>query len=99
MSEILSTPLLTSLLTFALVFALMLFLQRWLHRHIQGFTYALTQNPGCALRVLFLLILPGVLLHEARHWVVANVLGVKTGPVNIGLARGRGKMMSLGSVE
>ncbi|HEY6041514.1 MAG TPA: hypothetical protein VIX58_05240 [Anaerolineae bacterium] len=84
---------------FVFVFGLALFLQRWLHKHIQGFTYLLTEDPGCALRALFFLLLPGVLLHEGSHWLVANVLGVKTGKVTIGLARARGKMMSLGSVN
>ncbi len=88
-----------NLVTFIIVFALTLFLQRWLHKHIQGFTYLLTEDPGCALRALFVLLLPGVLLHEASHWMVANLLGVKTGKVSIGLARARGKQMSLGSVN
>lgn len=88
-----------NLVIFILVFGLTLFLQRWLHKHIQGFTYLLTADPGCALRVLFILLLPGVLLHEGSHWLVAKVTGVRTGKVSIGLARARGKMMSLGSVN
>lgn len=87
-----------SLLFLVAVLGLTLFLQHWLHKHIQGFTFALTSSPGCALRVLFLLLLPGILLHEGSHWLVANVLNVKTGQVSIGVARTRGKMMSLGSV-
>src|SRR5574341_343130 len=88
-----------NLVTFVVIFALTLFLQRWLHKHIQGFTYILTENSGCALRVLFVLLLPGILLHEGSHWNVANLLGVKTGKVRIGNARAKRKQMSLGSVN
>jgi hypothetical protein len=83
---------------FFVLFALMLFLQHWLQQHIQGLTYAVTGNPGCAVRALFLILLPGVLLHEASHWLVANLIGVRTGKVSIGLGKMRGKHFSLGSV-
>ena len=83
---------------FGVVFGLTLFLQRWLHQHIQGLTFMLTGSPGCAMRFLFLLLLPGVLLHEASHWTAAHILGVRTGKINIGLAPARGKQFSLGSV-
>ncbi|MGB8645033.1 MAG: hypothetical protein WCF84_07330 [Anaerolineae bacterium] len=83
---------------FVIVFGLTLFLQRWLHQHIQGLTFAVTGDPGCAMRFLFILLLPGVILHEASHWVVANLLFVRTGKVNLGLSRARGKQFSLGSV-
>lgn len=87
------------IVAFILLFGAMLFLQHWLQQHIQGATFAITGNPGCAVRTLFLLLLPGVLLHEFSHWVVANVLGVRTGKVSIGLGKMRGnKHFSLGSV-
>lgn len=83
---------------FFVLFAVMLFLQRWLQQHIQGLTYAVTGNAGCAVRVLFFVLLPGVLLHELSHWLVANLIGVRTGKVSIGLGKMRGKHFSLGSV-
>lgn len=83
---------------FFVLFGAMLFLQRWLQQHIQGLTFAVTGNPGCAVRALFLILLPGVLLHEASHWLVANLVGVRTGKVSIGLGKMRGKHFSLGSV-
>lgn len=83
---------------FFVLFGATLFLQRWLQQHIQGLTFAVTGNPGCAVRALFLVLLPGVLLHEASHWLVANLLGVRTGQVSIGLGKMRGKNFSLGSV-
>jgi hypothetical protein len=83
---------------FFVLFGAMLFLQRWLQQHIQGLTYAVTGNPGCAVRALFFVLLPGVLLHELSHWLVANLIGVRTGKVSIGLGKMRGKHFSLGSV-
>lgn len=87
-----------AIILFVVVFALTLFLQRWLHQHIQGLTFAVTGDPGCAIRFLFFLLLPGVVLHEFSHWLVANLLGVRTGKVSVGLGKMRGKHFSLGSV-
>lgn len=86
------------IILFFVLFGVMLFLQRWLQQHIQGLTFAVTGNPGCAVRALFLILLPGVLLHEGSHWLVANLVGVRTGKVSIGLGKMRGKHFSLGSV-
>lgn len=87
------------ILGFLLLLGAMLFLQHWLQQHIQGATFAVTGNAGCAVRALFLILLPGVLLHEFSHWLVANLLGVRTGKVSIGLGKVRGnKYFSLGSV-
>lgn len=83
---------------FIVFFGLTLVIERWLQQHIQGFAFAVTGDPGCAVRVLFLLLLPGVLLHEFSHWLIANLTGVRTGAVSIGLGKTRGKHFSLGSV-
>ena len=88
-----------SILYFLIVFALTIILQQWLHRHIQAFALALTGNPGCAIRLLFYLLLPGVLLHEASHYVVAKLLLVRTNGITIGLRNSRKKQVSLGSVN
>lgn len=86
------------IIVFGSIFGLTILLQRLLQQHIQGFTFALTGNPGCAVHTLFILLLPGVLLHEFSHWLVANLLGVRTGAINIGLGKMRGKNFSFGSV-
>jgi hypothetical protein len=88
-----------SILTFLLIAALTVFLQQWLHRHIQGFALALTGNPGCAVRLLFYLLLPGVLLHETSHYVVAKLLLVRTNGISVGIGRMKRKQVSLGSVS
>ncbi len=87
-----------SILVFAIVFILTILLQRWLHRHIQGLTLALTGDPGCAVRLLFYLLLPGVVLHETSHYIAARLLFVRTGGINLGIGRAGSKHISLGSV-
>jgi hypothetical protein len=88
-----------SILYFLIVFALTIFLQQWLHRHIQGFALALTGNPGCAIRLLFYLLLPGIVLHEVSHYVVARLLLVRTNGIKIGIGDVRRRQVSLGSVN
>lgn len=88
-----------SLLVFLIVFALTVLLQQWLHRHIQGLAFALTGNPGCAVRLLFCLLLPGVLLHETSHYVVAKLLLVRTNGISVGVGRAKKNQVSLGSVN
>ncbi len=88
-----------SILTFVVVFALTLFLQQWLHRHIQSFALMLTGQPGCAIRLLFYLLLPGVFLHEVSHYVTAKLLLVPTNGIHIGITPTKKKQISLGSVS
>lgn len=87
-----------SILFFAIVFVLTILLQRWLHQHIQAFAMALTGNPGCAVRLLFYLLLPGILLHEMSHYVAAKSMFVRAGDINLGIGRAGKKHVSLGSV-
>ncbi len=88
-----------SILLFLAIFIPTLLLQRWLHQHIQGLALALTGNAGCAVRLLFYLLLPGILLHEASHYIAARLLFVKTNGVKIGVSQTRSKQISLGSVN
>ena len=70
--------LVTSLVWLVASLALFLVVQRWLHRQIQLLFYLLTRRINLALTLFALLFLPGVLLHEASHFVVARLLGVRT---------------------
>ncbi len=65
---------------FWLVASLVLFLlaQRWLHQQIQLLFDLLTRRLNLALTLFAILFLPGVLLHEASHFLVARLLGVRT---------------------
>lgn len=88
-----------SILVFLVVFAATLFLQRWLHQHIQGLALLATGNPRSGLRLLFYLLLPGVILHELSHYIVAKLLLVPTGRLHIGLRNLRARQVTLGSVS
>jgi hypothetical protein len=57
----------------------LLILQRWLHREIQAVFLMLTRRAEVALAIFSLLFFPGVLLHEASHYLVAFILGVRVG--------------------
>ncbi len=57
----------------------LLFAQRWLHREIQWVFLLITRSQAVSLGMFSLLFFPGVLLHELSHFVLARVLGVRTG--------------------
>jgi hypothetical protein len=68
----------SSLAWLAASLVLFLLVQRWLHQQIQILFYLLTRRMNLALTLFALLFLPGVLLHETSHFVVARLLGVRT---------------------
>lgn len=64
---------------------------------VQQVVYNLTGSVDYAVVVYFLLLLPGILVHEAAHWVTAWVLGLQPGKFTV-WPRRRGRMVGLGSV-
>ena len=60
-----------------------LVVQRWLHRELQAVFLLLTRRPVSALGLFSLLFFPGVLLHELSHFVMARLLGVRTGKLSL----------------
>ncbi len=79
------------------VLGLLLWADRWLHRHLQGLMFLLTQDQELALWLYAIVLLPGVLLHELSHALVAVLVGVKIGRINI-LPQRAGKRIQLGFV-
>jgi hypothetical protein len=61
-----------------LVVALTL-LQRRLHFETQAIFLLLTRRADLALALFSLLFFPGVLIHEASHYLMARLVGVRTG--------------------
>ncbi len=57
---------------------LLLFLQRWISRHTQIIFLLITRHAEMAILLNQLVFLPGVLLHELSHWVMARIIGVRT---------------------
>jgi hypothetical protein len=74
-------------LTIFIGFSLSLLALAWLGNqvslHIQIPVYLLTRSPGLAMVVLFLVFWPGVMLHEGAHWLMAQLLGLKTGKFRV----------------
>ncbi len=73
--------------------------QRLLHQHIEGLVLVVTASADAAALAHFLLLLPGVVVHEASHWLAARLLGVRVSPISIGPQRKRGRQMRFGSVQ
>ena len=60
----------------------------------------LVDDPDVALIIYFVIVLPGVIIHELSHWLMAKLLGVRVSLPAIGpVRRGRSKRVSLGSVR
>lgn len=92
-------PLLASWLWLLLALVPLIVLERWVHRHLQGIWLLVFRDPDIALVVYSLMMLPGVLLHEGSHWLIATVLGVRTGRFSVIPERMPDGMLRLGYVE
>jgi len=84
-----------------LIFAAALLILAWLSgevaMEVQRLVYNLTGSIDHAIIVYFLLFLPGIVVHEAAHWVMAWILGLKPGKFRVWPVR-KGNMVGLGSV-
>jgi len=77
----------------------LILLQRLLHREIQAVFLILTRDTRLTMGIFSMLFLPGVFLHELSHFVMAKLLGVRTGKFSVfpqSLPDGR---LQLGYVE
>lgn len=61
----------------------LVYLQRFLHREIQIVIYLITRNETLSIVIYSILFLPGVFLHEASHYLMAKLLGVRTGKFSV----------------
>ena len=76
-----------------------LVVQRWLHREIQAVFLLITRRPELTVGLFSLLFFPGVLLHEASHFLMAKLLGVRTGRFSLLPKVQPGGELQLGFVE
>lgn len=77
----------------------LLVLQRQLHKEIQAIFLLLTRRADISIALFSLIFFPGVALHEISHWLMAKLLGVRTGRFSLlprPMADGR---LRLGMVE
>jgi hypothetical protein len=92
----------TSLMPFlwvAVSLPVLLLLQRWIHSHLHGVSLLATGRPEWAVIVYAIVLFPGVLLHELSHWLVATLLGVRTGNFSLLPRRQPNGTLQLGYVE
>ena len=90
---------LSGLVWFIFMLVPLIVLQRLLHREIQAVFLILTRDTRVTMGIFSILFLPGVFLHELSHFVLAKLLGVRTGKFSIfpkSLPDGR---LQLGYVE
>ena len=62
-------------------------MKRWLSRHLYGLGLVLSGSHDIAILLYFVLLFPGVLVHELSHWLTAKLLRVGTGGISIGPTR------------
>ena len=58
-------------------------LERWIHKHMQGIAYLVTGSLQWSVMLYALILFPGVFLHELSHWIMANLLGMRTGRFSV----------------
>ncbi len=75
--------LLTPWLTFVVILLPLRYLERWIHRHLYGVGWLLTQDRERATVLYYLILLPGVFLHEFTQWLVAGAFKLKLGKVRV----------------
>jgi hypothetical protein len=74
-------------------------LQQWLDRHLQGLLLLVMGNRKRAFRAYAAVLLPGVALHEASHWLAARLVGVTTQGFSLRPARRADGSFRLGYVQ
>jgi hypothetical protein len=90
----------TPLIALVVTLLPLLWVGRWITRQLQQLSIRWVGDPDVALIVYFVIVLPGVLVHEASHWLVALLLGVRVRKFSIGpVRRGRSQRVSLGSIQ
>lgn len=67
----------------AVALLVLIVMQRWIHAHLHGLSLLITGRPQWAVALYAIILFPGVLLHEVSHWLMATVLGVRTGSMSL----------------
>jgi hypothetical protein len=76
--------LLAQTLAFTATLAALVFLSRWITRQVQMLGMHLTGDERAAQMTYYLLMLPGILLHELSHLIMARLVGLKVGEFSLG---------------
>lgn len=92
-----ANPAFIAILIFCVSLAALAWLSRSISIAIQQLVYHLTRSEHTAVAVYFLVLLPGIFVHESSHWVTAWLLGLKPGRFTV-WPKIRGNTIGLGSV-
>lgn len=91
--------LLSQFLIFVILLALLIELGRWVTRQVQTIGWLLTGDQNATMVGYYLLMFPGIVLHEASHYLAAKLLGIKVTNFRLGPRRHKNaKTVELGSV-
>ncbi len=74
---------LTPWLSLAVVLLPLLYAEKWVHRHLYGIGWVLTEDTRSATMLYYVLLAPGVFLHEFTQWLVAGALRIPTKKIRI----------------
>jgi hypothetical protein len=90
----------TPLVVLAVTLLALLWVKRWITNMMQELSMRWVNDPDVALVLYFVVVLPGVVVHELSHWLMAKLLRVRVTWPKIGPVRkGRSQRVSLGSVR
>jgi hypothetical protein len=91
-------PLLAQTLAFTATLAGLVAVSRWITRQVQLLGLHLTDDERAAQMTYYLLMLPGILLHELSHVLMAKLIGLKVGEFSLGPRAHNQTSIELGSV-
>ncbi|MBX3012979.1 MAG: hypothetical protein KF832_15795 [Caldilineaceae bacterium] len=86
------------IIAFTVALLSLAWLSRQLSFQIQLLLHLITRSADLTVVLLFLLLLPGVVIHEAAHWIAAYVLGLKPSKFRVWPKKQR-QHIGLGSVS
>ncbi len=89
--------LLSQLLIFTGTLAVFMAISRWINHRVQIIGLRVSNSNAVAVMLYYLLMFPGILLHELSHFVTARLLGLRVGKFMLGPKR-RQNAIELGSV-
>ncbi len=92
--------LLSQSIVFSVTLVVLIQLGRWVTRQVQTIGWLLSGDENITMIGYYLLMFPGILLHELSHFVTAKVLGVKVTDFRLGpRKRKNSNSIELGSVS
>lgn len=90
----------TPLVALAATLLPLLWVKRWITDSLGDLSLRWLNDTDAALMVYFVIVLPGVVIHELSHWLAATLLGVRVRRFSLGPVRkARSRKVSFGSVQ